>query len=180
MPDAGRKMRDHLASHQMEHTLSDTFILRPATLDDLPALVKHRRGMFVDMEALKGGTLEARDLDAMDAAYAAYARTRLIDGRMCAWVVTAADRAAASGAILFIDWLPRPDGKPTVFVYVHTVYTEPEYRRLGLARRILTAMIAECRARGLPRLTLHASAQGRGLYEQLGFAPTNEMRLVLE
>jgi GNAT superfamily N-acetyltransferase len=87
---------------------------------------------------------------------------------------------AASGAILFVDWLPRPDGRPAVLAYVHTVYTEPDYRRLGLAHRILTAMIAECRARGLPRLTLHASVQGRGLYEQLGFAPTNEMRLVLD
>jgi GNAT superfamily N-acetyltransferase len=131
------------------------------------------------MEALKGGAFEARDLDAMDAAYAPYARARLSDGRMSAWVVTAADRVAASGAILFVDWLPRPDGQPAVLAYVHTVYTEPDYRRLGLARRILTAMIAECRARGLPRLTLHASVQGRGLYEQLGFAPTNELRLVL-
>ena len=159
--------------------MSDTFILRLAALDDLPALVKHRREMFVDMEALKGSTLEARGLDAMDAAYTAYARTRLIDGRMQAWIAADGDRAAASGAIVYTDWLPRPDSKPAVLAYVHSVYTEPDYRRLGLARRILTAMIAECRARGLSRLTLHASAQGRGLYEQLGFVPTNEMRLVL-
>jgi GNAT superfamily N-acetyltransferase len=160
--------------------LSDVFVLRPATLDDLPALVKHRREMFVDMEALKGGTLEACRLAAMDAAYTAYARARLIDGRMQAWLAADGDRAAASGAIVYTDWLPRPDGQPAVLAYVHSVYTEPDYRRLGLARRILAAMIAECRARGLPRLTLHASVQGRGLYEQLGFAPTNELRLVLE
>lgn len=159
--------------------MSDTFVLRLATLDDIPTLVKHRRGMFVDMEALTGGTLDARGLDAMDAAYASYARACLIDGQMSAWVVTATDRVTASGAILFIDWLPRPDGKPAVLAYVHSVYTEPDYRRRGLARRILAAMLAECRAHGLPRLNLHASDQGRGLYEQLGFVPTNEMRLVL-
>lgn len=160
--------------------MSDTFALRLATLDDLSALVKHRRGMFVDMEALTGGTLEARSLDTMDAAYTVYARTCLIAGRLQAWLVADGDRAAASGAILYTDWLPRPDGQPGVLAYVHSVYTEPDYRRLGLARRILTAMITECRACGLSRLSLHASDQGRGLYEQLGFAPTNELRLVLE
>lgn len=159
--------------------MSDTFVSRLATLDDIPALVKHRHGMFVDMEALKSGTLVALDLDAMDLMYASYARAHLIDGQMQAWIIADGDRAAASGALLFIDWLPRPDGKPSMLAYVHSVYTEPDYRRLGLARRILTAMIAECRARGLPRLSLHASDQGRGLYEQLGFTPTNELRLAL-
>jgi hypothetical protein len=41
-------------------------------------------------------------------------------------------------------------------------------------------MIADCRANGWPRISLHASELGRGLYEDLGFKPTNEMRLVLE
>ncbi len=159
--------------------MANTFVLRLATLDDIPALVKHRRGMFVDMEALKGGTLDRDGLDAMDMTYASYLRAHLIDGRIQAWLVTVDDQAAASGAILYTDWLPRPDGKQAVLAYVHSVYTEPAYRRQGLARQILNAMIAECRERGLPRLSLHASDEGRGLYAQLGFGPTNEMRLIL-
>ncbi len=160
--------------------MSNAFELRLATLDDIPTLVKHRRGMFVDMEAMGGHPLNSRGLDAMDVQYASYLREHLSDGRLQAWVVMDADRAAASGSILYSDWLPRPDGKPAVLAYVHSVYTELDYRRIGLARRILTAMIAECRARGLARLSLHASDQGRGLYQQLGFVPTNEMRLVLD
>ena len=155
------------------------FDLRLATLDDIPTLVEHRRGMFFDMEALKGGTLNPIGLDAMDMTYASYLRAHLSDGRIQAWLVTTGDQVAASGSILYTDWLPRPDGKQSVLAYVHSVYTKPVYRRLGLARQILNAMIDECRARGLPRLTLHASNEGRGLYEQLGFVPTNEMRLML-
>jgi GNAT superfamily N-acetyltransferase len=154
--------------------------LRLATVDDVPTLVRHRRGMFVDMDRLKGVQHDPSELDAMDAAYAIYIRERLIDGRMQAWIVCDGDRDAASGAVLYTDWLPRPDGLPSVLAYVHSVYTEPDYRRIGLARRILKAMIAEVQARGLPRLALHASDQGRGLYEQLGFVPTNEMRLVFD
>jgi GNAT superfamily N-acetyltransferase len=153
--------------------------LRAATLDDLPALVRHRRLMFVEMDGLKAITYAAAELDRMDATYAIFARERLIDGRMQAWVIAQADRIAASGAVLYTDWLPRPDGKRPVHAYVHSVYTEPAYRHIGLARRLLKAMIEECRSRGLPRVNLHASDQGRGLYEQLGFVATNEMRLIL-
>lgn len=154
--------------------------LRLATLDDIPVLVKHRRGMFEDMATLKGERYDPSGLAAMDAAYAPYARERLIDGRMQAWVITDGDRIAASGAILCVDWLPRPDGQKSVLAYVHSVYTEPDCRQMGLARRILQAMIDECRARGLPRLTLHASDMGRHLYDSLDFLPTNEMRLTLD
>ena len=155
------------------------FDLHLATVNDIPTLVKHRRGMFVDMALLKGDTLNAEGMESMDLTYASFVRAHLIDGRLQAWIVTDGDRPAASGSILYTDWLPRPDGKQAVLAYVHSVYTEPVYRRLGLARQILNAMIAECRERGLPRLTLHASDEGRGLYDQLGFVPTNEMRLVL-
>ena len=41
-------------------------------------------------------------------------------------------------------------------------------------------MIEYCHENGWPRINLHASELGRGLYEDLGFEPTNEMRLVLE
>jgi GNAT superfamily N-acetyltransferase len=160
--------------------MTSAFDLHLATFDDIPTLVRHRRRMFIDMESLGGPPLDSRGLETMDVQYASYLREHLIDGRLQAWVVMDADRAAASGSILYTEWLPRPDGKPAVLAYVHSVYTEPAYRRIGLARRILTAMITECRARGLSRLSLHASEQGRGLYEQLDFVPTNEMRLMLD
>ena len=59
------------------------------------------------------------------------------------------------------------------------MYTDPAHRRRGLARRLMETMIAWARAEGHATLYLHASDEGRGLYESLGFAPTNEMRLVL-
>ena len=49
------------------------------------------------------------------------------------------------------------------------MYTEPEHRRRGLARRLMAEMIAWCRAAGLGSVSLHASDAGRPLYEALGF-----------
>ena len=57
------------------------------------------------------------------------------------------------------------------------VYTEPEFRRQGVARRIMETILHWIRARGLRSAHLHASDEGRVLYEKLGFVATNEMRL---
>ena len=56
------------------------------------------------------------------------------------------------------------------------VFTERAWRRRGLARQLMEQVIAWARAHGVVRLVLHASAEGRPLYERLGFEPTNEMR----
>ncbi len=163
-----------------DQKLSQGLTLRLATIDDIPVLVSHRRKMFEDMAALKGEQHDRAGLDAMDVTYTVILRYEIPAGSTKAWVIEDGGRIAASGALKFTDWLPRPDGSRRGLAYVHSVYTEPAYRRMGLARRILTAMIDDCRDNDWPRISLHASELGRGLYENLGFKPTNEMRLVLE
>jgi len=160
--------------------MADTLILRFAVVADIPALVSHRRRMFEDMYAQKDVVRNRAAYDAMDTAYADILRYEIPAGSTRAWVIDDGGIIAASGALKFTDWLPRPDGQRRGLVYVHSVYCAPEYRRQGLARRILQAMIAYCHENGWPRISLHASDMGRGLYEELGFQPTNEMRLVLE
>jgi GNAT superfamily N-acetyltransferase len=160
--------------------MTTTFRLRLATIDDIPILVSHRRKMFEDMAALKGEQHDRAGLEAMDAQYAAQLRYEIPAGSTRVWVIEDRGQIAASGALKFIDWLPRPDGSRRGLVYVHSVYTELDYRRKGLARRILNVMLDYCRENGWLRISLHASELGRGLYDDLGFKPTNEMRLVLE
>ena len=154
--------------------------LREATPADIPTLVDHRRRMFEDMASAGGTPTDLAALDAMDAAYAAHLGLHLVDGAERAWVVEAGNLIVASGAVLLSEWLPRPSDLTGRLAYLHSVYTLPEYRRRGLARRLVETAIDFCRAQGLRRLVLHASRDGRRLYEALGFAPTNEMRLVLD
>jgi GNAT superfamily N-acetyltransferase len=59
---------------------------------------------------------------------------------------------------------------------VCNVYTERAWRRQGVASAVLRALLAWTSAEDLPHIFLHASDDGRHLYEQLGFVPTNEMR----
>ena len=58
------------------------------------------------------------------------------------------------------------------------VYTEPEWRRRGVASLLMHRIIDWSRAEKLDRLVLHASDDGRALYEKLGFVQTNEMKFV--
>lgn len=157
----------------------DDLPLRSATRTDISVLVNHRRRMFEDMASAKGQAYHPANLEALDAAYALHLRAHLGDGTLCAWVVEVEGQIVASGAVSLLAWPPRPNDLTERLALLHSVYTVPEYRRRGLARRIVQAAIEACRAEGLRRLTLHASAAGRPLYESLGFEPTNEMRLVL-
>jgi GNAT superfamily N-acetyltransferase len=63
---------------------------------------------------------------------------------------------------------------------VLNVYTEPQHRRQGLARKLMLVVLDWCRANRVRPVILHSSDEGRPLYESLGFRPTSEMRLPLD
>ncbi|MBI3241225.1 MAG: GNAT family N-acetyltransferase [Chloroflexi bacterium] len=156
--------------------MTNELSIREATLADIATLVNHRRWMFEEMAALRGAQADTSE---MAEAYSRYLAQHL-GGIIRAWVVEEGGKIIASGAVLFYDWPPRPKDLTGRGALLHSVYTAPEYRRLGLARRIAQTMVEACRDLGLRTITLHASDAGRPLYESLGFNPTSEMRLTFE
>ena len=151
------------------------FRIRPATLEDLPVIVHHRRRMFADMGK---GTPEV--LDAMGITTAAYLHRSIPDGWYRGWLAEAPNGRIVSGAgVALAPWPGSPEDPSPRRGIIINVYTEPDFRRRGLAEQLMTNVIEWCRAEGFHTVSLHASAYGRPLYEKLGFAPTNEMRLHL-
>jgi GNAT superfamily N-acetyltransferase len=55
--------------------------------------------------------------------------------------------------------------------YVISVFTAPEWRKQGMARAIMTAILDYLRIKGIPAVTLRATEQGRPMYLSLGFMP---------
>ena len=49
------------------------------------------------------------------------------------------------------------------------VWTDPDFRRRGLARELVTRCVEAARERGVTRLSLGTTEAGRALYEELGF-----------
>ena len=57
----------------------------------------------------------------------------------------------------------------TSLAWIGMVLTRPEYRRQGLAKRLMEDSIASAERRGIRTLKLDATDEGRPLYEELGF-----------
>lgn len=49
------------------------------------------------------------------------------------------------------------------------MYTRPEYRKQGIATRLLTELIREARALNLSYLELSSTREGEPVYRKLGF-----------
>lgn len=61
--------------------------------------------------------------------------------------------------------------------YVSSVYTDPAWRRLGVARRLMEQLLAQAQEIGVQRLILWASTMGRPLYLDQGFVPSHALEL---
>ena len=147
------------------------YLVRRATPADAATVARHRVEMFRDM-----GILAAAHAP-LDVARRRALGQGLADGSYRGWLVEEAGTVVAGGGLVLRPLLPRPghaDGG--VEAYVLNVYTDPPHRRRGLARRLMDEILAWCDAEGVQRVSLHASDDGRGLYESLGFESTNEMR----
>ena len=146
------------------------FAIRPATLDEAPTIAEQRRAMFFDMGYRDG-------LDEMVEAFVPWVREKMRAGEYLGWFAVAEAGAIAAGAGLWLmDWPPHMIGGASRRGNILNVYTDPEYRRQGLARRLTETAIEWCRAHAIATVILHASEEGRELYRSLGFEPTNEMR----
>ena len=150
--------------------------IRAATLPDIPHVLHHRRSMFAEM-----GRGNAAEHTRMLETTQTYLQRAMPAGRYVGWLAeTAEGRVVAGAGVAISDWPGSPDDPTGKRALVLNVYTEPEFRRQGIARRLMVAVIAWCRDEGLRSLSLHASDFGRALYEELGFRQTNEMRLYLK
>jgi GNAT superfamily N-acetyltransferase len=75
----------------------------------------------------------------------------------------------STAAVIYYDLPPSYTNKIGVRGYVTNVYTAPQHRRKGLSKMILTELLKDAEKRGIKKLWLGASKDGRPLYEKLGF-----------
>jgi GNAT superfamily N-acetyltransferase len=149
---------------------------RTATLDDVPVILHHRRSMFRDM-----GNSTPDELDKMVEATRSWLQRSLADGSYRGWLAQTPDgTVVAGGGIWISSWPARPEDLNTRRALIGNLFTEPEFRRQGLARQLMLLMIQWLREQDFGSVVLHASDEGRPLYESLGFRPTNEMRLKMQ
>jgi GNAT superfamily N-acetyltransferase len=149
--------------------MSRAFRIRSATAADAAFLAQCRVGMFADMgQAAAGGAVAQRIAVATERLL----ETALPAGEWTAWIAEDDSGPLGSGAAILRPTPPNPvcpdGGTPA---YLLNFYVRPEARRRGVATALVRACLAWCRERRVVRITLHASAAGRRVYERLGFVP---------
>lgn len=147
--------------------------IRETTSADFETILHHRRSMFRDMGE---GTVE--QLDRMVAVARPWLEQALANRSYRHWLaIDSSGKVAGGGGVLLSPWPANPFDPCVERAVILNVYTEVEFRRRGIALRVMEIILAWCRSHGLRAVNLHASDEGRALYEKLGFAATNEMRL---
>jgi GNAT superfamily N-acetyltransferase len=147
--------------------------IREAAPSEVAVILHHRRSMFRDMNE---GTAE--ELDRMVEVARPLLQQALANGSYRHWLaIDGLGRVAGGGGVLLSPWPANPHDPCIERALILNVYTEAEFRRRGVARQVMAAILKWIKAHGLRGVNLHASDEGRHLYEALGFKPTNEMRL---
>lgn len=103
------------------------------------------------------------------------------DGTCRAWIAESDSKAPlGSVAMNIYTRLPSPKNPTGREGYLVHLYTLAAWRRKGVASRLLDALIAEARRLSLRRIRLHATADGRPVYELYGFGSrSGDMELYL-
>jgi GNAT superfamily N-acetyltransferase len=146
-------------------------VTRVATGDDAKVITHHRRQMFAD-----AGNPDTALLDVISENFEPWVTERLLDGRYLGWLTLDGDRAVAGLGMLLLDWPPHLlDPWHAQRGYLMNMYVEPDYRRKRLASHLMDLALAEARRREIRVVALHATEEGRTVYENKGFTATNEM-----
>lgn len=153
-------------------------VLRTAEFADINVMALFRRLMFAEMDEQEQLGYDPVELGLMEAVIREHLRAHLGED-VRGWVITVAGRIVAAAAVSVLPTVPAPGRLDMRWALLHNVYVLPEFRRRGLARRLVETARDWCKAEGFTRLSLNASQAGRPLYEAMGFHPTNQMSLDL-
>jgi GNAT superfamily N-acetyltransferase len=162
--------------------VSDNFQIRLARASDLELISWHRARMFQDM-----GELPPELFETFRAGSEQTLRRMFECEEYIGWLANPENeptRIVAGAGVQLRQIPPHPftkqNGEAAIAndrqAIILNVFTEPEWRRRGLAALLIKRIIDWSRREGIDSLVLHASDEGRALYERLGFIATSEMR----
>ena len=157
----------------VERTMKE-YTYRKMTIDDLDLLVSSRVMVLKAANKLP----DDADMSEIERQSREYYKKAFAQDTHTAYLVFDGDRLIGTGGMSYYDVMPTCDVNTGRKAYVMNMYTDPEYRRQGIAYRTLDLLVADAKARGVEHITLEATDMGRPLYEKYGFVQMkSEMQL---
>lgn len=141
---------------------------RRATVDDLEALVALRKEFLQGIPGNAGVQPSAQ----FESSLREYFTQGIATGNFVAWLCLDGDTIVGTSGICYYQVAPgfaNPTGRVG---YIMGMYTQRGYRRRGIAGKLFAAVIEEGRRSGIGKFLLHATDDGRPLYEKFGFHAT--------
>ena len=119
---------------------------------------------------------ERADLDEVERQSRLYYERAIPSGEHIAYIVLHGCDIVGTGGVSFYSVMPTCSNPSGTKAYIMNMYTHPDHRRRGIARRTLGLLIDAALAAGVTDISLEATAAGRPLYESSGFVSAeNEM-----
>ena len=148
-----------------------------ADLNDLEALVSSRIKVLIAANKLPEDT----DMSLIEQQSRDYYKQSLADGSHTAYLVYDGDDIIAAGGVSYYRVMPTCDVPTGRKAYIMNMYTDPRYRRQGIAYKTLSLLVEDAKSKGVDFISLEATDMGRPLYEKFGFVGTpHEMILPAE
>lgn len=143
---------------------------RKAIIADIPTLVKLRVDFLKEVS-------HRDDYDtAIEKSLAQYFSRHIPAGDYINWLAIDGNDIIGTGGIYFFHIPPNFLNISGNRAYILNVYTVKAYRRRGVSKIIFERLMREAYERSISQISLHATSDGKTLYEQFGFKTTdNEM-----
>lgn len=131
--------------------------------------------VFIDMritqlteEYVSSGRTVPTDVD-LQSALKDYYNRHLADGTFVSWLAMDGNKIIGTSGMSFVE-KPPYFGCPTGRLgLLSSMYTNPNYRRMGIAKELLNRVVEEARAYGCGAVHITASDMGVKLYTAYGF-----------
>ena len=98
-----------------------------------------------------------------------YYNRHISDGTFISWLATENDVIIGTSGISIVEKPPYfgcPSGKVGL---LSSMYTNPDYRRMGIAKELLNRIVSEARQQGCGTILITASDMGVKIYTAYGF-----------
>lgn len=143
---------------------------KKATMDDISMLVETR------IEVLRAANKLDDCVDMTDVREQSYDyyKTTLSDEMHIAYLIFDGSVFVGTGGISFYRVMPTFHNPTGNKAYIMNMYTNPIYRRKGIAYQTLDLLVLAAKKKGITTILLEATDMGRPLYEKYGFIKMND------
>ena len=142
-------------------------IYKKLTEAELDNFISIRIAQLTEEYASEGKSVP-KDVD-LKSALEDFYHKHMADGTFVSWLALDREKIIGTSGMSFVEKPPYfscPTGKLGL---LSSMYTDPEYRRMGIAKELLHRVVEEARAYGCGAVQITASDMGVKLYTAYGF-----------